>query len=168
MKATVGAIFSEFAHILGICPRCGALFRLGDVRPYLIGKRPHSILDDLDAAEARIDRAMERLDEQEAMLRARAKEAGLKQAKRQLRKIDPIFSGSNLDPQDVRVIFDPVEYVVFDGMQREHLRRILLLGHPPASREAERVQRSLSRAIGKGNVDFKTLRVTPEGALELR
>ena len=168
MRATIGAIFSEFAHILGICPLCGALFRLGDVRPYLKGKRPHSILDDLDAAEARIDRAMERLDEQEEMLRARAKLAGRRQAKKQLRKIDPIFSGSNLDPQDVRVIFDPVEYVVFDGMQREYLRRILLLSHPPANREVERVQTSVSRAIGKGNVDFKTLRVTAEGTLELR
>jgi hypothetical protein len=35
-----------------------------------------------------------------------------------LRKIDPIFRGAGFDMQDVRVVFNPVTYVVFDGRRR--------------------------------------------------
>jgi predicted Holliday junction resolvase-like endonuclease len=37
------------------------------------------------------------------------------------------FSGSGYDPHDVKVIFDPVAYVAFNGMSLEHLREIVLL-----------------------------------------
>src|SRR5438045_3787825 len=30
----------------------------------------------------------------------------------------PVFSGSGYDPQDVKVMFDPVTYVVFHGMSQ--------------------------------------------------
>jgi predicted Holliday junction resolvase-like endonuclease len=83
-----------------------------------------------------------------------------------LKRVDPVFCGSGLDPQDVKVIFDPVEYVVFDGLSGERLRRILLMGEPPASKKQEKVHRSLASAVRKGNMEFLTLRVTKEGTVE--
>lgn len=170
MKSDVSDLFGQLSWIMAICPSedCGQLFRLSDAQPHLKGKRPHSVLDDIEAEDERLERAIERLEEREIELRGRAKIAGLKQAKARLRKIDPVFSGTRLDPQDVKIIFDPVEYVVFDGMNREKLRRILLLAHEPTSKEAERVQKSIGTAIRAGNINFNTLRVLEDGTLQLK
>lgn len=165
----LSALFGGLSLIAGVCPNpdCGELFRLSDARPFLKGKKPASILDELDAEIDRIDRAQERLELQEQVLRDRARQAGQRQAKRRLKKIDPAFSGCRLDPQDVKVIFDPVEYVVFDGLNAGKLDRVVLLGHPPASRAQERLFKSIARTVRKGNLDFRTLRVLENGALEL-
>ena len=167
MAIALGDIFGQFNHIFGICPCCGEPFRLNDARPHIRDRYPRSVFDDIDSEEERIDRAVERLEEQEMLLRAKAKEAGLKQAKKRLQKIDSVFSGARLDPQDVKVIFDPVEYVVFDGMKGGELRRILLLGHPPTSRPRELLLKSIEQTIEKGNISFKTLRILEDGGLNL-
>lgn len=165
----LSTLFGGLSLIAGVCPNqdCGELFRLSDARPFLKDKKPASILDQLDAESDRIERALARLEEREQALRDQARQAGQKQAKKRLKKIDRAFSGARLDPQDVKVIFDPVEYVVFDGLSRGKLDRVLLLGHPPASRTQERLFKSISSSVRKGNLDFQTLRVLEDGALEL-
>jgi predicted Holliday junction resolvase-like endonuclease len=94
--------------------------------------------------------------------------AGLRTAKKLLKKIDPVFSGAGYDPQDVKVIFDPVTYVVFNGMSRRKLRDILLLAKPPENIATERLHSSIQGAIQKGNLEFKTLRVDDEGTVAQR
>ena len=45
-----------------------------------------------------------------------------------------------------KAIFDPVAYVVFNGMSVSKLRDILLRANPPQNAAAERVQASIGRA----------------------
>jgi predicted Holliday junction resolvase-like endonuclease len=168
MATTLSAVFSQFSHIFGICPCCGEPFSLSDVRPHLKERRPRSVFDEIGEEEERIDRAVERLGTQEVMLRAKAKEAGMKQAKKRLCEMDSVFSGARLDPQDVKVIFDPVEYIVFDGMKQGQLRRILLLSQPPTNSARERILTSIAQTIQKGNLAFKTLRVLAGGELKVK
>lgn len=165
MTDHVVGIFGDLAHILAVCPceECGALFYLSEARPYLQGSQPHSVVDDLRAAEGKLDRAEERLSVMEAELREAAAKAGLRTAKRLLKKIDPVFSGSGYDPHDVKVIFDPITYVVFNGMSKGVLSDIVLLARPPEDRETERLYKSLERTIKSGNLEFRTLRVDSEG-----
>ena len=113
----------------------------------------------LDYIEAKLD---ERLSE----LRQKARERGWKKARGRLKKLDPVFCGSGLEPQDVKVIFDPVEYVVFDGMTMEALRQILFIGEQPENKTQEGMQTSLQKALKKGNVEFATLRVADDGKIE--
>ena len=91
--------------------------------------------------------------------------AGLQATKRLLRKIDPVFSGAGYDPQDVKVIFNPVTYVVFDGMSQRNLSKIELLVRSAQNRAAERVQNSIEQAINRGNVEFRTLRIDNTGSV---
>jgi predicted Holliday junction resolvase-like endonuclease len=157
--------FSDLGRILCICPHCADLHYLSDARPYLAGKRPQSIVNDIERQERQLDRVEERLNEEESFLRDQASAAGLRTAKKLLRKIDPVFSGAGYDPHDVKVIFDPVTYVVFNGMSRGKLREIVLLARPPDSPATERMQRSLQKAIDSGNLEFKTLRVDDKGGI---
>lgn len=168
MNRNLGNTFEEIGQILGVCPCCGELFYLSEAKPYLAGKRPHSIVDNLRTAERKLDREEEKLAEIEMALREKAASAGLRTAKRLLKKIDPVFSGSGYDPHDVKVIFDPITYVVFNGMSRGKLRDIVLLVAPPVSAEAEKLQKSISRSIERGNIEFKTLRVDEAGNIAVR
>ena len=75
------------------------------------------------------------------------------------RKIDPIFSGSGYDPQDVKVMFHPVTYVVFDGMAQGKVTQVQLLATPPQNDTSEQVQSSIEQTVNQGNFEFRTLRV---------
>ncbi|HEY8950082.1 MAG TPA: Holliday junction resolvase-like protein [Rhizomicrobium sp.] len=170
MANDISRLFSELGYLLGICPNefCGELMRITDAHPFLKGKRPRSVLDEIEEQEDRLERALERLEEKEQELRETARLLGLKQAKKRLKVIDAVFSASRIDPQDVKVLFDPVEYVVFDGMNDDRLRRVLFLAHPPTSKQSEAALTSMSQAIERGNLEFRTLRVLEDGGLDLK
>jgi predicted Holliday junction resolvase-like endonuclease len=168
MRANVGTIFVQFGEILGICPCCGDIFRLSDARPFVENKRLRTPMDDIEAERRRIERAEDLLCEQEEGLRDKARAAGRRQAKKRLKQIDPIFSGAGLDPQDVKTIFDPVEYVVFQGMNGDEIKRVLFVAHIAESKASERIQNSLQKTIARGNIDFKTLQIKHDGALHLK
>lgn len=168
MSGDLGQIFTELGNVLGVCPCCGELFYLSETRPYLAGKEPHSVVDRLRRAERRLQREEDRLSEIEDMLREKAATAGLRTAKKLLKTIDPVFSGAGYDPHDVKVIFDPVTYIVFNGMSRGAVRDIVLLAKPPESATAERVHTSIGDAIRNGNCEFKTLHIGNDGKVAHR
>ena len=120
----------------------------------------------LDTELRALDRIEESLDERLHKLREKAQARGWKKARGRLKRLDPTFCGCGLEPQDVNVIFDPVEYVVFDGMTNKHLRQVLLMGEQPANHVQECIQTSLQQTLKKGNVEFTTLRVTEDGTIE--
>jgi predicted Holliday junction resolvase-like endonuclease len=163
MPGDLGNIFGDLGYILGVCPCCGDLFYLAECRPYLAGKQPHSIVDRLRSAERRLEQEEAELDEIECFLREKAAAAGLRAAKKLLKRIDPVFSGQGYDPHDVKVIFAPVTYVVFNGMSKSQLRDIVLLANPPTDSVTERLQSSIEKAIIRGSVEFKTIRVDDKG-----
>jgi predicted Holliday junction resolvase-like endonuclease len=168
MTGHLGRTFADLGDVLGVCPCCAELFYLSEVRPYFAGKQPHSVVDRLRAAEDRLAREEERLSEIEDALREKAAMAGLKTAKKLLKKIDPVFSGAGYDPHDVKVIFDPVTYVVFNGMSERKLRDIVLLAKPPETSTTERLHKSITKAISSGNIEFKTLHVGEDGMVAPR
>ena|ERR1051326_3163845 len=163
MLDDLAEVFAGLAQVMGVCPCCGELFYVSEAQAYYEGQRPQSALDRLRAEERQLERAEERLDEIESDLRETAAKAGLLATKRRLRKIDPVFSGAGYDPQDVKVIFNPVSYVVFDGMSQRKLRKIQLLAKPPQNGAAERIQNSIEQAINRGSIEFRILRVDDRG-----
>jgi predicted Holliday junction resolvase-like endonuclease len=168
MPASISEIFGALSQLMGVCPCCGELFYLAEAHPYYEAHKPRSPLDKLRAEERRLAVAEERLDSLEWKLRQRAAETGLRATKRLLRKIDPLFSGSGYDPQDVKVVFNPVTYVVFDGMAQGKVTSIHLLAIPPQDRIAEQVQNSIKGAITRGNFAFRTLRVDDRGMVAIK
>jgi predicted Holliday junction resolvase-like endonuclease len=157
MTTGLGTSFRELGHILAVCPCCGELLYLSEARPYLAGEQPKSIVDALRSAERRLDRAEEELSAIEGALRESAAKAGLRTTKKLLKKIDPVFTGAGYDPQDVKVIFDPVTYVIFDGLAKDNIRKVALLATPAEDTATERVHRSIDQAVKSGNFAFKTL-----------
>lgn len=157
------SVFDQFNSILVICPCCGEINRVSETRPYLRGAKPHTRFDQLDAELRALDRIEDKLGERLSRLREQAQERGWTKARRRLKRLDPTFCGCGLEPQDGKVIFDPVEYVVFDGMTRNMLRQVLFVGESARNKAQERIQTSLHWDLEQGHLEFATLRVTIDG-----
>jgi predicted Holliday junction resolvase-like endonuclease len=163
MSSDLAMAFGDLGQILAVCPCCQDIFYVSESRPYLVGKRPKSVVDRLRAASQKLDREEEALNLIEYELRERAAMAGRLTAKKLLRKIDPVFSGAGYDPQDVKVIFNPVTYIVFQGLATNDLRKVTLLAHQAQDTTTERVHKSIERTIERGNFEFRVLRVDDQG-----
>jgi predicted Holliday junction resolvase-like endonuclease len=163
MAREAAKFFAELSQIAGICPDCKQVFRLSDARLYRHARPLPSVLDSLEKEQAAIDRALDRLETAEEELRAQARVAGLNHARRRLRKIDGMFSKLRLNPHDAKVLFDPVDFVVFDGMAKGSLRKLILLSRPPSTKAEEKVCRSVENVVASGNFAFKTVRLSNDG-----
>ena len=82
-----------------------------------------------------------------------------------MRRISPYFFGQSIDPKDVKLLFDPVEYLVFRGLIKRDCTSVEFVDHPAETKERERVQKSLERAIRAGNVEWQTFRVEQNGRI---
>ncbi len=164
-------------EVLAICPCCGEIFRLVEGKFIFPQKRPKTceylelvalegkVSDD----EERLASAEERFEERMRAQRQKFVELGRRQAKKKLKKIDPTFSAKDIDPQDVKVIFDPVEYLIFHGLNSEDGVDLLeFVSRSPDDKRQEAIVLSVEETIRDGNVEFETLHMRDDGSFEIR
>ena len=96
-------------QIFGVCPHTGNVFRLSDCHIYVKKKPEPDWLQQIEAAQTKISKAEEKLDEKEETIREKARIAGRSEATKMVRKIDKIFHPLKLNPDDSKVIFHPVD-----------------------------------------------------------
>jgi predicted Holliday junction resolvase-like endonuclease len=170
-------VIDELQAIYGFCPCCGEIFRLADAKL----KFPSSISKDdpifkvklfeskVSKQQESLERYEEKMDAALVLARERAQSKGRKLAKKRLKSIDPIFSGRNIDSQDVKTIFDPVDFIVFDKMNSESgiIKGIEFIALEPKSKKRELVLNSIDKAIRRGDLDFKVIRVDKQGEIEV-
>ena len=77
--------------------------------------------------------------------------------------MSPYLYDQAMNANDIKVIFDPVEFVVFHGLTKEHRTLIELVDHPAETGARERAQTSIKHAIEAGNFEWQTFRVQPDG-----
>jgi len=164
-------------EILAICPCCGEIFRLVEGKFIFPQQRPKTCpyLDlvafegEVSGEKDRLASAEEKFEEKLRAQRQKFVELGRRQAKKRLKKIDPIFSAKDIDPQDVKVIFDPVEYLIFHGLNSEHGVDLLeFVSRVPASKSQEAVVNSIDKTIRSGYVAFETLHMRDDGSFDVR
>ena len=161
--------FQYQRQIFGICTCCGEFFRLSDCKVYQEAKAPTDWLDKLEKDERKIDLEEEKLTEALEELKQAAREKGRNTANRMVKQVDKVFHPQKLNPDDAKVIFHPVDYVVFNGMKdnkTEGLKNILLLDGEKRSTEGKKIQKSIMKAVDKGNYEWITLRVENDGGIK--
>jgi predicted Holliday junction resolvase-like endonuclease len=158
--------FQEMKRIYGFCPCCGELFRLSDADLFTRGEPPRTPFDDASDAEAKVARSIEKFEAKEEALREAAVALGQKQATKQLKKVAPFFTARKINPQDVKVLFDPVDYVAFKGMCGGKIACVELIDHAPDTAAREKAQNGIRKALEKGNVEWKLYRIDGAGTIE--
>lgn len=81
---------------------------------------------------------------QEAIAKSRAGQLG-----KTLEKIAPMFPGFGHHPSDVRPIFDPIDFVIFDGHYQGEVSEVVFVEFKTSQSSLSPVQRSIRRAIDK-------------------
>lgn len=163
--------------LMAICPCCGQIFRLVEGKFIFPQKRPRpceyleliGVEGRLSDDEKRLASAEERFEERLEGQRQKLTELGRRRAKKKLKKIDPTFSAKNIDPQNVKVIFDPVEYLIFHGLNSDDgVDLVEFVSRSPHNRRQEAILRSIDRTVGEGAVEFETLHMRDDGSFEIR
>lgn len=169
MKNDILEFFQLERQIFGVCPKCDSFFRLSDCQIFLKEKRTLDWLDELQKREEKIERAEERLEGKKQELQEKAREKGRKLALKVVRKLDPIFTPRGLNPDDAKVLFHPIDYIVFDGMKGENIiKEIVLLDRERREASSRRLQRSVEKAIESGNYEWQTVVIDDFGKIKCK
>lgn len=151
-------------QIFGVCPHSGRVFRLSDCHIYDKKKPEPDWLQQIEAAQDRIDRAAEKLDEREEGIRENARQAGRREADKVIRKIDKTFRPLKLNPDDAKVLFHPVDFIVFNGMKTGQMKNLILMDKEKGNTD-KRLQQSIRQVVEKQRYEWVTLRVEDNGQI---
>lgn len=168
MKSDMFKFFTLQRQLFGICPSCGDFFRLSDCKVFVKKKPVSDWMDGLDLKREKLDLLTQKLDEKEEGLREKAREKGRQLAQRAIRKIDPIFTPRKLNPDDAKVIFHPIDYIVFNGMKApEPIKNIILLDREEKGGDHRSLQKSIEKVVEHENYEWQTLRVQEDGKIKV-
>ena len=170
MENIVLDYYSSLRKIFGVCDCCGEIFRISDCNLYQ-KKKEHTTdwKEKIDSELSRLDNLESKLEEKIELAREAAREAGRKDADNLIKKIDPIFSPLKLNPNDAKVVFHPVDFIVFNGMNNnkdeKEVKSLVLLDKNNKEGEYKNIQDSIDNAISKSNYEWLTLRVQDDGTI---
>jgi len=164
-------IFEEyqlFRRILCVCPCCGEIIRVSDLKLKTKGKAVKTWLDEYQDKSNVLTKREERFDEREELLRDLAREKGRKEAEKVFKKaILPALKNLKLDPFDVIPILNPVDFIVFKGMnRRDSISEILMLSKTCNFKSLCNLRKQVKQTIIKKNYDWQTARIDDFGNIE--
>lgn len=163
---TLTSFLREQRHIFGTCPQCHALFRLVDARVSYDAPYKLDWMDRIQNAQDSWQTKTEDLEAKEKEMRRTAIERATKtKLPKLLKRVVPTFAAYKLNPQDIKTVFHPIDFVVFDGLNRDRVNRVLLMDHKTSETNRASIQRSIADTIGTDSVAWETLRVSDTGAI---
>ncbi|MCW5827855.1 MAG: hypothetical protein KIT79_00935 [Deltaproteobacteria bacterium] len=160
-------LFEMQRSIFGVCPNSGEIFRLSDCQIYIKSRPKADWLDRFEAEGAKVEAAQDRLDNDREKIKEAARIKGRQAAEKAIRAVDRIFRPKRLNPDDAKVIFHPIDFVVFDGKTDKRVEKLILLDRRTRpSDEQRQAQKSVAQAVEKERYEWLTLRVGEDGTIE--
>jgi predicted Holliday junction resolvase-like endonuclease len=77
-----------------------------------------------------------------------------------IERVAPMFSGFGHHPGDVRALFEPIDFVVFDGLWTRDVTDIVFVEFKTGGSQLSPVQRSIREAVDRRRVRFEERRIT--------
>jgi len=161
--------FQEFRKILCVCPECGEIVRVSDLRLKSKGKVKKTWLDDYEDRSFQMDKKEEEFNEIESKLRRAAVEKGRKAAQKVFNKaIKADLRKLNLDPYDIKPILNPVDYIVFKDMNsKDIISNIVFLSKRLENQNINRLRAQVKNVIEDNNYEWLVARIGNTGQIEL-
>jgi len=162
MSASLVDAFQDLKTILCVCPCCGELVRASDLHLSYKGKAPKTWLDKYDAELQRLEARRAAFEVKGIRDRAVAR-GRLQTISRVNSCLEPGLAICNFNPYDIKALYHPADFVVFDGLDYKELNKIVFLD---SKRRGDSVQKSLKSSIKEGSYDWRLARVTEIGGVE--
>jgi len=166
LNSEIFTFFDLHRQIFGICPECTEFFRLSECQIFLKKKPKRDWMDNVENENSRLEEFEQETFDIEQDLRESGREKGRKLARLAVKKVDPIFTPRKLNPDDAKVIFQPIDYVVFNGLKNGSIKNIILLDREAKEQPHRRIQESIERVIDGKNYEWQTLRVNNSGEVK--
>jgi predicted Holliday junction resolvase-like endonuclease len=162
--------FQEFRQILCVCPCCGDIVRISDLKLKIKGVQGKTWRDTYDRKLLDLQRQVEKFEEIEEGLREEAKEKGRKAAQEVFNNaISPTLKKLNYDPFDIKPVFFPIDFLVFKGMNRKQsLDNIILLSKNSENNILNSLRESVETAVLEKNYEWQEARINENGVVSFK
>jgi predicted Holliday junction resolvase-like endonuclease len=153
--------FQTAQEIYGVCPTCGDIFRVSDMRIFYGKEPPKDWLSTLTEKEQLLEKQQLQFEVdkskiiEDAIQRSIAIRIG-----KTLERIAPIIPRLGVRPSEIRGIFDPVDYVAFNGMLENRIDNICFLELKTGKSSLTKIQRRIRDAVNEGRVEWKEFNIT--------
>jgi len=166
MKSELIKFFAIQRQIFGVCTCCGEIFRLSDANIYIKKKPVPDWMDKFEKSDARLDKFEEKINSEKVETKNIATKKGQAAALKITKKIDTIFTPNEYNPDDVKVMFHPVDFVIFNGMKEKDITDLVLFDREVKERNQKRLQKSIEKTVNKENYEWITMHVSNDGRVE--
>ncbi len=152
LTETVISVIRAEDQVAGFCPSCSDMFRLSEVELFYIPDRKKDFLSELRRKESELN---ERVDDErkDAIRRSRASLMGSL-----FETVRPFLPGFKHHPGDLRGIWDPVDFISFNGLASSRdVESITFVEVKAGQSSLNGVERSIQKAVENGKVSFETV-----------
>ena len=154
--------------IFCLCPKCHAVQRLSEFHLYLKNRPSKDWMDDIEEMDARLEAEENQMNEKKQEILTKSRELGRHEADEEVRKLDTIFSPRNMNADEAKVVFHPIDYIVFQGMKSDSaMEKLVLLDRKRILIKQKKIQDSIKMAVNKKRYEWQTLRVDPQGQISI-
>ncbi|MCK4445027.1 MAG: hypothetical protein KAW09_10820 [Thermoplasmata archaeon] len=156
------AFFETGQEIYGVCPCCEEIFRVSEMQIFYGKKPPKDWLDDLRGRKKKLEEDTKSFELEKKKIIDKAIEKSLSiRIGKTLEKIAPIIPQLGHHPSDVRGIYDPIDFIAFNGMfEKKDIDTISFMEIKTGASSLNRIQRKIRDAVNDGRVEWRMYNVT--------
>jgi len=162
-------MFNQLKTIHCMCPKCDNLMRVSDLKLISKEKTEKTWLDMLDEKEEKMSKKEEKFVEEENNIREQSRKRGRQQVPKLINQsLNKNFSKLKYDPYDVKAILHPIDFVVFNGMNKGQVDNVALLSNKTTNPHMQSLHKAIAEAVKTKSYDWKTLHVSQDGKVEYK
>jgi len=160
--------FQEFRKILCVCPDCGRIVRLSDLKLKTKADTESTWLDYYEYRERLLSGREAEFDIVKGELREAARVEGRRQAEVVFNNaINPDFRSMKFDPIDIKPVLNPVDFLVFKGMNKsEEITDLVFLSKKLENPMINRLREQVKTSIENYSYEWLVARIDDEGKIE--
>ena len=160
--------FQEFRKILVVCPDCGKIIRLSDLKLKTKAETETTWLDYYEFRERLLCGREAEFDAVKGELRDAAQIEGRRQADVVFNNaIKQDFRRMNFDPSDIKPVLNPVDFLVFQDMNKaEEITDLVFLSKKLENPMINRLREQVKTSIENTNYEWLVARIDNEGKIE--
>lgn len=159
--------FQAFRKILCICPCCGNIIRVSELHLKTKGVSAKTWLDEYEHKVRLLEKKEERFEDQKQRLRSLAVARGRKAAAVAFNEaISPKFKTLGFDLFDMKSILNPIDFVVFDGMNEKNaVNDVVFLSKYIRNPNLQLIRRQIKKVIAKKDYEWQVARIDNIGQI---
>jgi len=138
--------------------------RLSDLHLKAKTPAPKTWLDRYESGIDTIEKREDLFDKQKSKIREKAIERGRAKVPILVKKsMSKQFTKLNYDPYDIKAILHPIDFVVFNGMNKDAMKDVVLLSRKTSNSNLDVLHKGIEKAVNEKSYDWKVVRVSAEG-----